>query len=105
MSPAWERSAVVGTRAFVLMMLPVCLLYSWVIPERGLYGDIGEGLIVLFPVAVVLGVPVGFGNAYLACWLANANRLSSTSVAIVLAVLSDFAVVGMYLSINVWLWS
>lgn len=103
MSPVWERSAVVGTRAFVLMMLPVCLLYSWMIPERGLHGDIGEGLIVLLPVAVVLGLPVGFGNAYFACWLGKANRLSPVSIAIVLAVLADFAVVGLYLSICLWL--
>ena len=103
MSPEWERSAVVGTRAFVLMMLPVCLLFSWAIPRGGLYGDVGEGLIVLFPVAVVLGLPVGFGNAYFACWLGRANRVSPVYIAIVLAVLADFAVVGLYLSVNVWL--
>lgn len=101
-SPVWEQSAVVGTRVFVLMMLPVLHLCSQVIPPHNGSGDLGEGLIVLFPIAVVLGVPVGFINAYLACWIGDAHRVSSVWLAAVLAVLCDFAVVGAYLSICLW---
>lgn len=54
---------------------------------------------MLFLVAVVIGIPVSVANAFLACWLAEKNRLSAVYVAILLALLTDFALVGGYLSV------
>lgn len=99
MSPDWDRAAVVGTRTFVLMILPVCWLISTALPQGGQFGDVGEGLPILFLVAVVIGLPVSVGNAFLACWLADKNRLPAVYVAMLLAVLADFALVGGYLSV------
>ena len=66
MSPDWERAAVVGTRTFVLMILPVCWLISLALPRGGPFGDVGEGLVMLFLIAAVIGIPVSTGNAFLA---------------------------------------
>ena len=99
MSPDWERAAVVGTRTFVLMILPVCWLISLALPGGGPFGDVGEGLIMLFVIAVLIGIPVSVGNAFLACWLADKNRLPVVYLAMLLAVLADFALVGGYLSV------
>ena len=98
MSPDWDRAAVVGTRTFVLMILPICWLISLWLPQGGRFGDRGEGLVMLFLVACVVGIPVSVGNAFLACWLADKNRLSAVYVAVLLALLADFALVGGYLS-------
>lgn len=99
MSPDWDRAAVVGTRTFVLMILPICWLISIPLPRGGPFFDVGEGMIMLFPIAAVIGIPVSVGNAFLACWLADKNRLSAVYVAMLLAVLADFALVGGYLSV------
>ncbi|MEK6262067.1 MAG: hypothetical protein AABP62_26005 [Planctomycetota bacterium] len=105
MSPAWDRAAVVGTRTFVLMILPVCWLISMALPQGGRYGDVGEGLLILFVIAAVIGIPVSVGNAFLACWLADRNRLSAVYIAMMLAVLADFALVGGYLSVCLLIWA
>ncbi|MBC8116072.1 MAG: hypothetical protein H7062_16920 [Candidatus Saccharimonas sp.] len=104
MSPAWDRAAVVGTRTFVLMILPVCWLISMALPRDGRFGDVSEGLVILFLIACVVGIPVSVGNAFLACWLADNNRLSAVYVAMLLAVLADFALVGGYLSVCLLIW-
>ena len=101
MSPDWDRAAVVGTRTFVLMILPICWLISLWLPQGGRFGDHGEGLVILFLVACVVGIPVSVGNAFLACWLADKNRLSAVYVAMLLAMLADFALVGGYLSVSI----
>jgi hypothetical protein len=98
MSPNWDRAAVVGTRTFVLMILPICWLISLTLPRGGQFGDVGEGLLILFVIASVIGIPVSVGNAFLACWLADHNRLSPVYIVMLLAVLADFALVGGYLS-------
>ncbi len=103
MSPAWDKAAVVGTRTFVLMILPVCWLISLSLPRGGQFGDVGEGLVILFLIACVVGIPVSVGNAFLACWLADKNRLPVVFVAMLLAVLADFALVGGYLSVCLFL--
>lgn len=99
MSPDWDRAAVVGTRTFVLMIFPICWLFSMILPRGGRFGDVSEGLLGLFAIAAAIGIPVSVGNAFLACWLAEKNRLSVVYVAMLLAVLADFALVGGYLSV------